>query len=41
MPELLLAHHPILTSLPFFAPVIIFAVGITMLAIRERRRREP
>ncbi len=39
MPELLLAHHPILQSLPFFLPVLLIALGVTFLALRERRRR--
>ena len=38
MPELLLAHHPILETLPFFGPVLVIAIGVTVLAVRERRR---
>jgi len=38
MPELLLAHHPLLTAVPFFAPVFAIAIGVAVLAFRERRR---
>ena len=32
------AHHPLLQSLPFFAPVLAICIGLAMLAIRERLR---
>lgn len=37
MPEVL-AHHPLLQSLPFFAPVLAIAAGLGTLALRERLR---
>ena len=36
---ILLAHHPLLASLPFVVPVLALTAGVIVLAVRERRRR--
>ena len=33
-----LAHHPLLESLPFFLPMLIVVAGIAVLTLRDRRR---
>ena len=37
---ILLAHHPLVASLPFVVPVLVLTAGVAVLAFRERRRRE-
>jgi hypothetical protein len=37
MPELPLAHH-VVQALPFFAPVLVIAAGLTAMTVRERWR---
>jgi len=36
---ILVAHHPLLASLPFVLPVLALTAGVAVLAFRERRRR--
>lgn len=36
----LFAHHPLFVALPFVAPVLILTLGVLVLALRERRRRD-
>jgi hypothetical protein len=36
---ILLAHQPLLASLPFVVAVLVLTAGIAVLAFRERRRR--
>jgi hypothetical protein len=35
-----LAHHALLVAVPFVVPVLAMTLGVLVLAIRERRRRE-
>ena len=35
-----LAHHSLLIALPFVVPVVALTIGVAVLAVRERRRRE-
>lgn len=35
----ILAHHPIVQSLPFFLPRLVVVAGIAVLTLRDRRRR--
>jgi len=35
-----LAHHSLLVALPFVVPVLALTLGVFVLAVRERRRRE-
>lgn len=35
-----LAHHSLLVALPFVIPVLAMTLGVLVLALRERRRRE-
>ncbi len=34
-----IAHHPIVESLPFFLPMLIVVAGIALLTVRDRRRQ--
>ena len=35
----ILAHHPLVQSLPFFLPMLVVVAGIAALTLRDRRRR--
>ena len=35
-----LAHHALLIAIPFVLPVLVLTLGVTVFALRERRRRE-
>jgi cytochrome c-type biogenesis protein CcmH/NrfF len=35
-----LAHHGLLVAIPFVVPVLALTLGVLVLAVRERRRRE-
>jgi hypothetical protein len=35
----LLAHHPLLGSLPFVLPMIVVVAGVAFLTVRDRRRQ--
>lgn len=35
-----LAHHPLVLALPFVIPVLVLTLGVLVLAVRERRRRD-
>ena len=34
------AHHAMVIALPFVIPVLAMTLGVLVLALRERRRRE-
>ncbi|MGZ6643778.1 MAG: hypothetical protein ACXVFT_18395 [Solirubrobacteraceae bacterium] len=34
-----LAHHMMVAALPFFGPVLVIATVLTVMAVRDRRRR--
>ena len=34
-----LAHHALLSALPFFGPMLVVVAGIAALALRDRVRR--
>ena len=34
-----LAHHPIIESLPFVLPMLVVVVGVAFLTVRDRRRQ--
>lgn len=34
-----LAHHPILESMPFVVPMLVVIVGVAVLTLRDRRQR--
>ena len=33
-----IAHHPIVESLPFVLPMLVVVVGVAFLTVRDRRR---
>ena len=33
------AHHPIVESLPFVLPMLVVVVGVAFLTLRDRRRQ--
>ena len=39
----IIAHHPVVESLPFVLPMLVVVLGVAVLTIRDRRRmrREP
>ncbi len=38
MTELPLAHHPLITALPFVVPALTIVIGIGWIAIQDRLR---
>jgi hypothetical protein len=34
--EVLLAHHPIVTAIPFVVPMLVIVAGLAFLMVRDR-----
>jgi hypothetical protein len=34
--EVLLAHHPLVTAIPFVVPMLVIAAGLAFLMLRDR-----
>lgn len=35
----IIAHHPIVTAIPFVVPLLVVVVGVAVLSLRDRRQR--
>jgi cytochrome c-type biogenesis protein CcmH/NrfF len=35
----IIAHHALVETLPFFAPMLVVVAGIAVLTLRDRRRQ--